>query len=151
MLKNAVASKRDKGDYTPSAMLKQVIGIYGTLAKEKNAAGLHVLFLEMARILGPDATSSQEAAELYLNAIKTGRDEAVILSAQTNLRTSLAGTFELVRTALSPRTRISHPVIHLFFGMARCVTLINRHNPLDFSAAVFRVCHCSSSRHEDLD
>lgn len=96
MLKHAIASKRDKGDFTPSTMLKQVIGVYESLHATNDAAGLHAFFLEMAQVLGPEAAAAHEAAELYVSTIKSGREEAVILSAQSSLRASLAGAFDKV-------------------------------------------------------
>jgi len=96
-MRNSVASRRDKGDITPATMMKMVIDTFLDLKAKQDAAGLQTFFLDMATELSADMEIAKSNAEVFLNALKSGRDEGTILSAQSSLRSSLSGSYDKVR------------------------------------------------------
>lgn len=95
-MRSSVASRRDKGDITPTTMMRMVIETFLELKAKQDAPGLQTFFLDMATELGADMENAKANAEVFLNALKSGRDEGTILSAQSSLRSSLAGSYDKV-------------------------------------------------------
>jgi hypothetical protein len=99
MMKYAVASKRDKGDFTPSSMLKQVVQHFQAHFEKRNSDGLYRFFLDMNQELSADTSDVKAKAQRFLDNINSGRETATILASQAELRDSLSGSYEKVRIA----------------------------------------------------
>jgi len=107
-MRNSIASRRDKGDITPTSMMRLVVQTFLELKAKQDAAGLQTFFLDMASELSADMASAKSNAEVFLSALNAGRDEGTILSAQASLRSSLAGSYDKVRQFMARSLSRSH-------------------------------------------
>lgn len=98
MLRQSLASRRDRGDFTPSSMLKRVIAMFEEAKSKADIASLRAFFLEVEAELGVDEASAIMSSRNYLNSIDYERSEKAKYEARDSLRASLTGSYEKVRS-----------------------------------------------------
>ena len=111
MLRKSLASRRDKGDFTPSSMLKRVIDMFESANSKSDIPALQAFFLDMEAELGVDHEIVKARARAYLDNTEKERSEMAVLESLESLRNAVSGYHEKVRIRLSNRMGANFTVI----------------------------------------
>jgi hypothetical protein len=96
MLRKSLASRRDKGDFTPSSMLKRVIDMFESANSKSDIPALQAFFLDMEAELGVDHEIVKARARAYLDNTEKERSEMAVLESLESLRNAVSGYHEKI-------------------------------------------------------